>query len=308
MILISEFMDKSAVHSLRNTRDVVYRQDLADKPDELQALIPGVHALIVRNRTQVTRDLLKAAPNLRCIGRLGVGLENIDLNACREFGVTVYPATRANDRSVAEYVIASGMILLRNAYFAKRSVIRGAWPRAECIGAEIDGKRLGLIGFGSIGQLTAQLAAGLGMFVAAFDPFLPDQSPAWQLAKRMELHPLLEDSDIVSMHVPLTSETRNLIDGARLRLLKPSAVIVNSSRGGIIDETALANALKAGNLGGAALDVFEEEPLNGQSAAVFENIDNLILTPHIAGVTTESNHRVSSLIAERVLEHLKRTD
>jgi (S)-sulfolactate dehydrogenase len=304
MILVTEFMDEPAVDRLRAAHPVTYEPGLADRQGEIPSLMAGVRALIVRNRTQVRDALLDAAPDLRCVGRLGVGLDNIDVAACEGRGVTVYPATGANNLSVAEYVIGTAMALLRGAYAANDAMIAGQWPRQSCAGRELAGKVLGLVGFGAIARDTAERARALGMEVAAFDPFVAAEDPIWRTAGRLDLDRLLATADVVSLHVPLTEGTRHLIDGPRIAGMKPGAILVNAARGGVVDEAAVAAALRAGDLGGAALDVFETEPLTAEAAAVFARVPNLILTPHVAGVTVESNTRVSDLIADRVLAHL----
>lgn len=304
-ILISEFMDEAAVASLSARFDTTYDVSLVDRNDELRAKLNDIDALIVRNRTQVNAQILAAAPKLKVVGRLGVGLDNIDLPACKARNVEVIPATGANALAVAEYVIATAMMLLRGAYSSSTSVAAGQWPRGPLSnGREIGGKTLGIVGFGGIGKLTARLAHGLGMRVVATDPMIGAAAPVW-IKTGVSWHTLdalLAESDVISLHLPLTPDTRNLIDAARLTMMKADAVLINSARGGLIDETALASALRTKRLGGAALDVFEDEPLKADSA--FVNCPNLILTPHIAGVTTESNTRVSSMIAERVAAHL----
>ena len=302
-IVISEFMDEAAVRDLA-PRDVLYDPALVDRPEDLRAAVADARALIVRNRTEVRETLLEAAPRLRVVGRLGVGLDNIDVRACAARGVTVCPATGANDVSVAEYVIAAALILLRGAYFASPEVAAGAWPRNRLIGREIAGKRLGLVGFGGIARETAKRAAALGMNVAAYDPYVPGDSPAFAGASRLDLDALLGSADVLSLHVPLTPETRHMIDAGALARMKPDAVLVNAARGGVVDEPALAAALRAGGLAGAALDVFETEPLGADRGALFAGLANVILTPHVAGVTVESNVRVSRVTVENVLRHL----
>lgn len=202
---------------------------------------------------------------------------------------------------MAEYVIAAIMLSLRRVYFSTGQVSTGSWPRTELAqGLEVAGKTLGLIGFGSIGRLTAQLARGLGMQVIAHDPCIAADDPTWHetgVACR-ELDALLAESDVVSLHVPLLESTRNLIDAARLARMKRGAILINTARGEVLDEVALAAALRTGHLGGAVLDVFHEEPLPAANA--FDGAPNLVLTPHIAGLTVESNARVSHLIAERL--------
>lgn len=304
-IVISEFMDDMAVEALRRRFAVHYAPALAGERQELLALLDAAPALIVRNRTQVDAALLEAAPRLRVVGRLGVGLDNIDTAACRRRGIAVIPATGANALAVAEYVVANAMLLLRGAYLSSAAVAAGEWPRAQLSdGREAAGKTLGLVGFGGIGRLTARLAQALGMRVIAYDPLLAHDAPAWRESgvARRGLDALLGEADAVSLHVPLTGETRGLIDGARIAAMKPGAVLINTARGGIVDEAALGEALRAGKLGGAALDVFGQEPLPAGSPLA--GVPNLILTPHIAGVTLESNQRVSALIAERVADFL----
>ena len=306
MILITEFMDEDAVNLLKKKYDVYYDISLAEDSNSLVKLINKMKALIVRNKTLVTRELIENAPNLTCVGRLGVGLDNIDLNACEEQNITVYPALGANSHSVAEYVICASMLLLRKAYFKKNEMIAGNWPRQESSGSEVYGKTLGLIGFGDIAQKTRDLALGLGMKTVAYDPYLDKDSNVWKETKNLDLDNLLSISDIISLHIPLSKETKNLIDEKKLRLIKNSSVIINTSRGGIIDENSLAKLLKENKIGGAALDVFNKEPINKVNAKKFEGLDNIILTPHIGGVTKESNERVSKMIAKKIDIHLSK--
>ena len=304
-IVITEFMDAPAVEKLKARFDVDYRPKLADDPAALETALADADAWIVRNRTQVRGGALAAARKVRVVGRLGVGLDNIDVEACRARGITVIPATGANAESVAEYVIAMVLVLVRGAYASTAEVAAGAWPReALTRGREVAAKRLGLVGFGSIGRATARKAAALGMNVAAYDPQLPSTDAAWSQwgVAPLDLDDLVATSDVVSLHVPLSAETRGLFGVQRLRGMKRDAVLINTSRGGIVDEPALAAALREGHLAGAALDVFSDEPLRAGSPLA--GVPRLILTPHIAGVTAESNERVSHLIADRVAEAL----
>ncbi|MEX3011547.1 hydroxyacid dehydrogenase [Hoeflea sp. TYP-13] len=303
-IVITEFMDDAAVDALKQQYDVFYDQTLADRQDEIVPLVADAAALIVRNRTQVTADLLDAAPDLKCVGRLGVGLDNIDMEACRERGVTVYPATGANNLCVAEYVITNAMLLLRGAYQSTEAMLQGEWPRQALIGHELAGRVMGLVGFGGIAREVAVRASVLGMQVVAYDPYCLADDPGWQLARNVSLDGVLDYADVVSLHVPLTGDTKHMIDAEALAKMKSQAVIINTSRGGIIDEEALASALSQGKLAGAALDVFETEPLSAEAAMKFSGLKNIILTPHIAGVTQESNVRVSAMTAQTVLAHL----
>lgn len=299
-IVISEFMDEAAVDGLKADFAVLYDPALVDSEDALVDALGDCRALIVRNRTQVRGPLLRAAPELIAVGRLGVGLDNIDMEACEERGIAVFPATGANNLAVAEYVIAGLLMLLRGAYHASGQVIEGAWPRNALIGREVDGKRLGLVGFGAIARDVAARARALGMSVAAADPFVPANAPAWREhgVEPADIDEVLRTSDAVSLHVPLTDETRNLVDADAIARMRPDAVLINTARGGVVDERALVDALKEGRLGGAMLDVFENEPL--ADGGTFDGAPNLVLTPHIAGVTAESNVRVSAVTARNV--------
>jgi len=304
-ILISEFMDERAVALLRAQHEVVHDPKLVDDPARLRAEAASADAIIVRNRTQVRGDLLEALVRCRVVGRLGVGLDNIDVPGCEARGMRVIPATGANAQSVAEYVIAAALLLLRGAYQSTAAVAAGAWPRTALgNGREIGGRTLGLVGFGSIGQLTARLARGVGMSVVAHDPLMNAADSAFGEGgvRAVSLDELVATADVVSLHVPLLDSTLHLFDARRLAAMRKGAVLVNSARGGVVDEVALATALRSGHLGGAALDVFEREPLPAGSVLV--DCPNLLLTPHIAGVSVESNDRVSSLIAHQVIEAL----
>lgn len=304
MILITEFMDEAAVDRLRAVHNTVYDPGLADRQGDIPALMEDVQALIVRNRTQVRAEILDAAPGLKIVGRLGVGLDNIDVQDCEARGIQVVPAVGANTLSVAEYVVTNASILLRNAYQANARMLAGEWPRGDCSGYEMAGRTMGLVGYGGIAQETARLARALGMEIAAFDPILPAGHSAWQGVSRCDFDGLLACADVLSLHVPLTDETRHMIDAQSLAKMKQSAVLINAARGGVVDDAALAQALENGGIAGAALDVFETEPLTQEAAKIFAGLHNLILTPHIAGVTKDSNVRVSGLIADAVLQKL----
>ena len=305
-IVITEFMDEAAVQTLRMAFHVIYDPTLVDNPPALLAAVQDADAVIVRNRTQVRGELLAACAKAVVIGRLGVGLDNIDLPACQARGMQVIPATGANALAVAEYVIGTAMVLLRGIYLSSDAVAAGGWPRtALSNGRETAGACLGLVGFGGIGRLTARLAQGLGMTVVAHDPLVPAGSPAWAEAgvACVTLGGVIERADVVSLHLPLTLDTANLLSAERIGRMKTGAVLINTSRGGIADEAAVAAALRAGRLGGAAVDVFEPEPLAAGNP--WEGCPNAILTPHVAGVTAESNVRVSTLIAAAVARALK---
>ena len=303
-VVISEFMDKDIALEVLDKLDVQYDPKLVDDRAALLETLAEARAIIVRNRTQVDSELLDHAPNLKVIGRLGVGLDNIDLEACKARNVVVCPATGANDIAVAEYAITAALVLLRGAWSARDRMIAGEWPRTDLMGREMSGKRLGLIGFGSIARQVAARAVALGMTVSAFDPYLPADDPAWSDVRAATLADLAADCDVISVHVPLTDETRHLIGVEFIRSMRAGAILINTARGGVVDESALVEALREGRLGGAALDVFESEPLDGESGAAFAGVPNVLLTPHIAGITEEANQRVSFVTAQNVLKHL----
>ena len=306
-ILISEFISPQALQFLREKYEVIYDPELYKDPLKIKESIQNVQGLIVRNLTQVNEDILSAAPSLKVVGRLGVGLENIQLPACAQRNIKVIPATGANAQSVAEYVIGSVIALSRRFEQATQMTLEGKWPRSTFSGqAECAGKYLGIIGFGSIGKVLAKNANGLGLRCIAYDPFLSGSEVAMGdfSVPLMSLQDLLGKSDYVSLHLPLLPETKNLFNAATLDLMKEGAILINTARGGILDEHALAERLRSGRIGGAAIDVFSAEPAKDLSH--FSSIENLILTPHIAGVTAESNERVSQLIANEVSHFLEK--
>jgi (S)-sulfolactate dehydrogenase len=304
-VVVSEFLPEPHLERLRQSFEVVYDPDLYADRSRLLAEIGEAAAVLIRNRTRIDQELLDAAPGLRVVGRLGVGLDNIDLDGCVGAGVTVIPAVGANAVSVAEYVIGAMLVLVRGVYDMTPSMVAGEWPRqGHAFGHELSGKTLGLVGLGSIARQVAMRAVVFEMRIVAFDPFLPDGDTAWGTVGKVNLETLLSTSDVVSLHVPLGEGTRNLIDAAALALMRPTAVLVNTSRGGIVDETALAAALRHGSIAGAALDVFATEPLGPKPAATFAGVPNLLLTPHLAGNTEEAVDRVASMIVAAVEEAL----
>ena len=304
-VLVSEYLPDDYLELLRTLHHVEYDPDLCTDRSRLLDQMSGVEALFTRNRTRVDHELLASGRDLRVVGRLGVGLDNIDMNGCYQAGVQVISATGENSVSVAEYVIGAMLVVVRGVYGMTQSMIAGEWPRqGHAFGHELMGKTLGLVGYGSIARRVATRAAGLGMEIIACDPFVPDDDPAWGPVRRVDFESLLAKADVVSVHVPLSDDTRNVIDAPALGRMKPTAVLINTSRGGIVDETALAEALLAGKLGGAALDVFASEPLGPEPAAEFATVPNLLLTPHVAGNTRESVDRVARTIVAKVMTAL----
>jgi (S)-sulfolactate dehydrogenase len=304
-IFISEFITSQALETLRSKHDVTYAPESYKKRDELISALQHSDALIVRNLTQVNQELLNGAPKLKVVGRLGVGLENIELPACAQRNIKVIPATGANAESVAEYVIGTALALTRGFLPATAQTLNGTWPRAHFSSFhEFTGKTLGIVGFGSIGRVTAQKAIAFGLKCLAYDPMLPGTSidVGGTAVPLVTLDALLAASDAVTLHLPLLPETRDLFSAATLDKMKQGACLINTARGGIVDEKALAERLRSGRLGGAALDVFEKEPATDLSH--FAGLSNFIATPHIAGVTSESNDRVSQMIADEVIRFL----
>ncbi len=299
-IIICEDMDEQAVGGLVDDFSVVYDPTLYNDRARLLRLMPQARGLVVRNQTKVDVELLSAARRLQVVGRLGAGLDNIDVEACEAADVQVRAAFGANATSVADYVVAALLLLWRPALGHTDRVVNGEWPRRESVGFEASGKRLGLVGFGATAREVAKRASALGMTVAAHDPQIDAADSRWQEAVSSGWDDLLESSDAISIHVPLTSKTHNLIDERAIQLMKPGSLLVNTSRGGIVDQHAVAVALRSGRLGGAALDVFETEPLSCEAAEPFADVPNLILTPHIAGLTIESSLRVAFEVAEGV--------
>ncbi len=304
-VIISELIWLPAVDALREAADVVYAEDLWRRPDELRAELADADALIVRNQTQVNGDLLMAGRRLKVIGRLGVGLDNIDVPAARERGVQVVFARSSNAIAVAEYVFAALLAAARRLTEATADVKAGYWNRQLFSGTELYGKSLGIIGLGDIGGRLARRAQAFGMRVLATDPQV--NASAFMVAEfgvqLVDLGILLATSDFVSLHIPLIPGTVRLMNQERLAAMKPTAWLINTARGGVIDEDALYSALKAGQIAGAVLDVRAKEPPDGDDPLA--SLPNIILTPHIAGITEESHERTATMVAEDVLRVLR---
>jgi len=301
-IVISEFMDEGTAQELMKDYDVLWDRKLWSKRNALLDEVASARAIIVRNDTIVNEELLDAAPHLKVVARMGVGLDTIDVDACKARGIEVCPSIGANAVSVAEYVIATAMILLRgSSYYATGDVAGGTWDRPKFAGSrEIAGRTMGIIGYGSIGQTTGAKARALGMEVIAHDAVMPDDAPAWKTARRVSLDTLIAQADVISLHCPKLPQTINLIDRAAFERMKPDAVLINSARGGIVNEAACAEALRRGMIAGAALDTLDIEPISEEAQALFKDVPNLILSPHIAGVTQDSNRRIAEVAAQNV--------
>jgi phosphoglycerate dehydrogenase-like enzyme len=252
---------------------------------ELLSSMNDAVAVVVRNRVRVDQELLDHAPYLRIVGRLGAGLENVDLAALGRRGITVLHGSGLNATAVAEYTLCSAVLLARKLLLSDLRVRRGEWTRER--GMELGGRTFGVVGLGRVGAATAQLARAYGMRIVGFDPFLPDLP---KHVEREDLHGLLRRADVVSLHVPLTSSTANMIGPRELALMPDHAILVNVSRGGVVDEAALYDALAAGRLGGAALDVREVEAASPEDK--FVDLPNVLLTPHVAGLTDVSQNAI----------------
>lgn len=302
-MVVTELIWEEGLQRLREEIDeVVYDQHLWKSP-QLRDDLRDADAWIVRNQTRVTEELLRGSPNLRVIGRLGVGLDNIDLAAAKKFGKSVVFAKNANATAVAEYVFAAMFSAAKPMVAATEDVKSGGWDRVRFGGKELHGKVLGLVGMGEIGTRIAQRARAFGMNVVAFDPFLPPYEYALaDLGVQLTtLADLCAKADYISLHVPLTERTKGLIGEEELRLMQSHAVLIHTSRGGVVHEEALFAALEARTLGGAVLDVFSEEP----PRKIPSNLPNLLLTPHVAGLTEEAQIRTSVLVAEEVCNVLR---
>lgn len=303
-ILITEFMEQESVDIISYAFDVIYDPTLHENLESLSSQIASVDAVIVRNKTQLTEALLLKAKNLTFVGRLGVGLDNIDTDFCSKNNIFVQPATGMNADSVAEYVIACSLSLLKNIPISHNGTVSGQWPRTSIKSRELGGKTLGLLGFGVIGKKVSRLAQVFGANVIAYDPFVSSsdaESLGVTLTTQDEIFRL---SDVISIHLPLTDETRDLMNLSSFNKMKKSPIIINSSRGSIVNEEDLLKAYNENLINGFALDVYNSEPIKEKLYKEITSSMNCILTPHTSGVTVESNVRVSQFIADKVINFL----
>jgi len=298
--LISDELSEAAI-SIFQQRGLAadFRPGLAS-PD-LLAIIGNYDGLAIRSATKVTRHLLEAAPRLQVIGRAGIGVDNIDLDAATAQGVLVMNTPHGNAIATAEHAIALMFALARQIPQATSSTKAGRWEKARFLGTELTGKTLGLIGAGNIGSIVADRAHGLRMRVAAYDPYLSKQRALDLGIEKLELDALLSCADFITLHVPLTADTRNILSRAALAQCKPGARIINCARGGLIEEPALAEALATGQIAGAALDVFETEPAQKNPLFAFETV---LCTPHIGASTHEAQENVALQIATQISDFL----
>ena len=304
-VLITEFMEQDSVDKMSLNFDVTYDTSLHENQDRLSSLIVDTDAVIVRNKTQLTKDLLSKAKHLTFVGRLGVGLDNIDTDFCSANGIFVQPATGMNADSVAEYVITCALSLLKNIPIAHSGTASGQWPRTSIESRELGGKTLGLLGFGTIGRKVCRLAQLFGAEVIAYDPFFQKSDVSEFNISLVEQENLFSLSDVISIHLPLTNDTKDLINENSFKLMKRNPIIINSSRGSIVNELDLIEAYSQNVISGFALDVYSSEPVQEDFYKQISNSMNCILTPHNSGVTSESNVRVSQFIAEKTIDFLE---
>ena len=303
-IIISERIEGPAITQLARDFRVATDGELWRTPERLRAAIAGCRALIVRNQTRVTSELVAAAPQLEIIGRAGAGLDNIDVPAATAAGVVVASTPDQNSISVAELTLGLMFALARRISSADRDTHAGGWNRQRFVGAELNGRTLGIVGIGRIGFLTALRARALGMRIIAHDQFVsPDAVAVTEThAELVSLEELLQRADFVSCHVPLTPQTRGMFGYERFSAMKPDAFFLNLARGEVVDEAGLARALQEQRLAGAALDVREQEP---PGASVLNGFENVILTPHIAAFTREAQERVVNAVCADITSVLR---
>ncbi len=300
-ILITEFINQNSINNLKKKFEIKYDEKIYENKLKLENIIHNYEGLIVRNKTQVDSNVLKKAKKLKFIGRLGVGLDNIDTEFCKNKNIHVQPATGMNADSVAEYVVSSSMSLIKKIPMFHNGTIKGEWPRTTIRSAEINQKFLGIIGFGTIGKKVAKFCSKNGLKILAYDPYINEINDKKIDAKLSNLNEIYEKSDIISIHLPLTDETKNMINKSSFTKMKNNPIIINTSRGSIINENDLIDAYNEKIISGFALDVFENEPIESKFYNKIVPGMNCILTPHISGVTTESNIRVSDFIVKKII-------
>ncbi len=297
-ILISEDLQGPAIERLARKYEIVSDANLWREPSRLKAAIAEARAVLVRNQTQVNAELLEAAPKLVGVGRIGVGLDNIDVATASRLGIVVVAPLSANATSVAELTLGLILAMARKIPQSDRSTKEGEWDRKGCTGIELAGKTLALCGLGRIGGMVSKLGRAFGMRVVAFDPFVKTDSPVVHKSGALlcdSLEEALFQADFVSVHLPLTPETRQTFNKRMFAAIKPGAYFINTSRGAVVDEAAVVEALQNGRLAGAALDVREVEPPSARGA--LESMPNVILTPHIGAFTTEAQQRTFEAVA-----------
>ncbi len=305
-VLLADEIVPQGLEILRGTEGLEVDDRAGIDASELKAVIGEYDALIVRSRTKVTRAILEAAQRLKVVGRAGVGIDNIDVDSATRQGIVVLNAPGGNVVSASEHTFALMLALVRHVPRADASLRRGEWERKRFQGVELHGKTLGLAGAGRIGSEVAKRARAFEMRVLAHDPYLSRERAEQVGIELVSLAELLERADVVTVHVPLTDETRGMIGAEELAMMKPTAYLINAARGGVVDEKALVQALRAGKLAGAALDVFEEEPLPSDNPLL--EFENVVLVPHLGAATREAQTSVGIEICEAVRDALMAGD
>jgi len=300
-VLISDKLGQAGLDRLAEMSDVTYDMILGLSKEELIAKIPEYDALIIRSDTRPDADIIAAGKNLKVIGRAGIGVDNVDLAAATAHGVMVMNTPRSNSVATAEQTMALMLAVNRHTVAAHNSVAAGEWARARFVGTELDGKTLGVIGYGYIGHLVARRALAFGMKVLAYDPYVQDDSEA----TLVELPELLARADIITLHSVVTPESANMINAETIAQMKDGVIIVNVARGKLIDEQALADALQSGKVAAAALDVYQQEP---PMDSPLIGLPNVIHTPHLGASSKEAQRRVGVEIVEQVVDALRGTD
>ena len=302
-VLVTDTLAETGLDILRAAEDIEldYRPGL--KGDELLKAVAESDALITRSGTAVTPELVNAGTRLRIVGRAGVGLDNVDVDAATRRGILVINAPTANIMSATEHTMAMLLALCRNIPEAHASVKRGEWTRSKFMGIELNGKTLGVVGLGRIGSRVTVRARAFGMNVIAYDPYITDSAFERVNAEKVSLERLLEHADVITVHTPATDETRGMLGAQQIARMKDGAIALNIARGGIWDEQALADALNSGKIGGAAIDVYESEPPGKEHPLL--NAKNIILSPHIGANTIEAQDRVAVQTSEMVVEALR---
>ena len=301
-VLVSDDLSPEAVKILQDA-GLAVDVKVGLKPDALEAIIGEYDALAVRSATKVTARLLEKAVRLKVVGRAGVGVDNVDLAAATRRGVVVMNTPGGSSTTVAELALAMIMSLYRHVATATASVKAGHWEKKKFQGRELAGKTLGVVGIGNIGSVLVDRCLAMKMRVVAYDPFISPEAAAKLGVALVELDALWREADVISLHVPLTEQTRNLVDAATLAKMKKGAILVNCARGGIVDEAALAASLRSGHLGGAGLDVFDPEPPPADHPLF--GLDNVVLTPHLGASTEEAQVAVAVAVAEQLAAYLK---
>ena len=300
-VLVSDPIADKGIAMLEDAGfDIIYNPNPSD--EELQALASDVDGWVVRSGTKITAELLKDARNLQVIGRAGVGVDNIDIQEATSQGVVVMNNPDGNTISAAEHTMAMMMALSRNIQLGHLSLIKGEWNSSTLVGNEMKGKMLGVVGLGRIGREVIKRALGMEMKIMGYDPFVSQDVFDVETVAIVDLDTLCADSDYITLHLPLLDSTKNLFDAERLSTMKPSARIINVARGGIINESDLANALNNNVIAGAAIDVFENEPLNASNPLV--STKNILLTPHLGASTYEASEGVSFGICRQIKDFI----